>query len=401
MNEVFDSLIKMVPQFYTTEESKTSNIATNSITICDKEYFFNSIVQVSPLVQEFLNEVKDIKESHIPNIESKKIKQEILVQWLVKKWLKVKGYDFDWTSMFDYVIELESRTYENSSIGFTFIINPEDYGNESLFQPQYQKYLDVLSETRYTYFYTNDKWEYLDYNFIDTTQISHLKQYKFVPEFIYPYQQILQSEKQLAVTKTKTGDLLIYNNEGVLATRRKGHWFIYQPTDLWACIKSLSPTNKIGENILELLLDLSYRRHGALLIFCEDCNLNSCISNPSAIIFGKSTSRLHSLLAPKIQEICITCPDVKDISKPLILELASIDGAIIFDKETGNIKAFGAMINHHSNVTMEQGARSTAALSAFHHNMIPFKVSSDGDITLYHNHHNKTGSHELVKISFL
>lgn len=401
MNEVFESLINMVPQFYTTKESEEGNISTNHITIGGVNYYFNSIVEISFPVKEFLSEVEHIQESDIPSIESRKIKQEVLDQWLVKKWLKVKGYEFDWTSMFDYVIELESRTYENSSIGFTFIILPEANGSESLFQPQYQKYLDVLSETRYTYFCTNGKWEYLNYSFIDTTKISNLKQYNFVPEFIYPYQQILQSKEQLAVTKTKSGDLLIYNSEGVLATRRKGHWFIYEPTDLWSCIGSLSPTNKIGENILELLLDLSYRRHGALLVFCEDCNLNKCISNPSSIINGEATSKLHTLLAPKIQEICITCPDVKDISKPLILELASIDGAIIFDKEHGNIKAFGAMINHHENVTKEQGARSTAALSAFHHNMIPFKVSSDGDITLYHNHLNKAGDHELVKISFL
>ncbi len=401
MKEVFDSVIKMTPQFYTTEESLEKNISTDSITIGGKEYAFNSIVSLSKPIKNFLNKIELINELDIPNIESKRIRQEILDQWLVKKWLQVKGYDFDWTSMFDYVIELESRTYENSSIGFTFIVNPDAHGTESLFQPQYQKYLDVLSETRFTYFYTNGKWEYLNYSFIDTTQISHLKQYKFVPEFVYPYQQQLNSIKEIAVTKTKSGDLLIYNIEGIIATRRKGHWFIYEPNDLWSCIRSLSPSNKIGDNILELLLDLSYRRHGALLVFCEDCNLTSCISNPSAIMNDAATSRLHRLLTPKIQEICITCPDVKDISKPLILELASIDGAIIFDKETGIIKAFGAMINHHEKVTKEQGARSTAALSAFHHNMIPFKVSSDGDITLYYNHHNKSGDHELVKISFL
>ncbi len=401
MKEVFDSIIKMTPQFYTTEESLTKNISTDRITICGIEYAFNSLVELSDPIKIFLKKIEEIRASDIPKIESKRIRQEIIDQWLVKKWLQVKGYDFDWTSMFDYVIELESRTYENSSIGFTFIVKPEGRGSESLFHPHYQKYLDVLSETRYTYFYTNEKWQYLNYNFIDTSRISHLKQYKFVPEFVFPYQQQLYDIKNIVVTKTKAGDLLIYNIDGIIATRRKGHWFIYEPTDLWTCVKSLSPTNKIGENILELLLDLSYRRHGALLVFCEDCNLNSCISNPSAIIYGEATSKLHSLLAPKIQEICITCPDVKDISKPLILELASIDGAIIFDKETGNIKAFGAMINHHEKVTKEQGARSTAALSAFHHNMIPFKVSSDGDITLYYNHHNKAGDHELVKINFL
>lgn len=299
------------------------------------------------------------------------------------------------------MLELESRTYENSAIGFTFIICPGAKGSESLFQPQYQKYLDVLSESRYTYFHTNEKWEYLNYSFVDTNGITHLKEYNFVPEFIYPYQQELNNTCCVGVTKTKSGDLLIYDLEGVIATRRKGHWYIYEPTDLWNCVKTLSPTNKIGENILVLLLDLSYRRHGALLVFCEDCNLNACISNPSAIINGTATSKLHNLLAPKIKDICITCPDVKDISKPLILELASIDGAIIFDKETGNIKAFSAMINHHEKVTKEQGARSTAALSAFYHNMIPFKVSSDGDITLFHSHHNKSGSFELVKINFL
>ena len=190
------------------------------------------------------------------------------------------------------------------------------------------------------------------------------------------------------------------SSEGIIVNKRKGNWYIYEPNDVWKTIKQKSPSNKIGENILELLLDLSYKRHGALIIFCEDCNLSECVVDKSSIIECIESSHLHKLLAPKIKEICITCPDVKDISKPLILELASIDGAIIFDKDTGNIKAFGAMIISHKDVS-EKGARSMAAMSAVKNNMIPFKVSSDGDITIYHEHFDTSGQSEIIKINFL
>jgi hypothetical protein len=63
------------------------------------------------------------------------------------------------------------------------------------------------------------------------------------------------------------------------------------------------------------------------------------------------------------------------------VELAGLDGAVIFDDE--DILAFGAMIDTHSEAEGQYGARTTAALSAFHWGGLPTKISSDGEVACY------------------
>ncbi|QDS94207.1 hypothetical protein FF011L_29860 [Roseimaritima multifibrata] len=65
----------------------------------------------------------------------------------------------------------------------------------------------------------------------------------------------------------------------------------------------------------------------------------------------------------------------------LLSELASIDGAVVFDAQS--VLAVGAVINTHPDAGDCIGARTTAAKSAFKWGGIPMKISSDGDVTLY------------------
>ena len=68
------------------------------------------------------------------------------------------------------------------------------------------------------------------------------------------------------------------------------------------------------------------------------------------------------------------------------MELSSVDGAVILEPQTGQVKAFGSIIETAASVHGISGARTTAAESAVsYENMQPIKISSDGDITLYRN----------------
>ena len=68
------------------------------------------------------------------------------------------------------------------------------------------------------------------------------------------------------------------------------------------------------------------------------------------------------------------------------MELSSVDGAVILEPQTGQVKAFGCIIETAASVRGISGARTTAAESAVsYQNMQPIKISSDGDITLYRN----------------
>lgn len=89
----------------------------------------------------------------------------------------------------------------------------------------------------------------------------------------------------------------------------------------------------------------------------------------------------QAVIAPSIRNIAIGKSTDALRKKRLLMELASIDGAVIFDNK--RLLAIGAIIKSNKKASEESGARSTAALSAYHWGGRPVKVSSDGEITVY------------------
>ena len=131
-----------------------------------------------------------------------------------------------------------------------------------------------------------------------------------------------------------------------------------------------------------MLFDLSFRRHGALLIYDPNKEVVKHVVNRRAVIGDDQPDGIHKILAADVHRLAIgQGMDGLGSRKKLLIELASIDGAVIFDNE--KILAFGAIIESHPKAGQESGARTTAAISAYHWGGKPMKVSSDGEITLY------------------
>ncbi len=83
----------------------------------------------------------------------------------------------------------------------------------------------------------------------------------------------------------------------------------------------------------------------------------------------------------------------------LFLELASLDGAIIFDSD--KIVAFGAMIDSHPDVGSHHGARTTAAYSAYKWGGHPIKISADEDIKVIFRSHSEDGQSTDATLDFM
>ncbi|MEW4108344.1 DNA integrity scanning protein DisA nucleotide-binding domain protein [Bacillus thuringiensis] len=155
---------------------------------------------------------------------------------------------------------------------------------------------------------------------------------------------------------------------------------------------------RVGCNLFEILFDLSYRRHGALIVVDTNNSYKEVITNHSSLL--ESGSTLHKALSGRINQVSLNEGDVTKVSKQLILELASVDGALVLDN-SGRVLAFGAIINSHKDANGEIGARSTAALSAHLYGLKVFKVSSDGEIVLYQHNNPLKGDMDLIRIKFL
>ncbi|WP_281658222.1 diadenylate cyclase [Halobacillus sp. Cin3] len=396
--EYYKTIVSMVPQWFISDHWAPHEINLN-IKGDDTKYYISAYRNATPIMHRWKEKCEHLAEELLqrPSTNAKSIDEELIQATLVKEWLDLKGYVGDWERLFDYSRMLENRTYENSDISFTFIYNQKHSGDFDLLDNESMKILDVLGETQFTFFRIGKNWDYVDYDYVKWDDISDSSGYELVPQFVYPYKSIL-NQGECAITKTKRGDLIIYDGSGLLASCRKGEWKIYDPQPLKNAIVDHVGIYRIGCNLFEILFDLSYRRHGALILIDTDNVHESVVSNQSSII-NHSSSPLYQTLSERLNSINIQSGDRKSISKELILELASVDGAIIFDAK-GDLIAFGAMVNSHPDADGELGARSLASLSAHLHGMKVFKVSSDGQITLYYNNKDDDGE-ELVKLEFL
>ena len=394
--DYYKIMVDLVPQWYSTKSQAPYDMEIN---IDGDEYWISSHSNATPGIHRWKEKCLEVSVEILnkPTTGSTIIDRELVQSRLVKEWLVLNGYPGDWEKLFDYSRSLEARTYENSTIGFSYVYNPKKSGDVSLIDDANQKILDVLGETQYTYFTIGTNWTFLDYNYVKWHEIKMSDDYKLIPEFLYPYQSILENG-ECAITKTKRGDLIIYNKSGLLASCRKGEWKIYDSRALKNNIVDYVGSYRVGCNLFEILFDLSYRRHGALIVVDTNNSYKEVITNHSSLL--ESGSTLHRALSGRINQISLNEGDITKVSKQLILELASVDGALVLDN-SGRVLAFGAIINSHKDANGEIGARSTAALSAHLYGLKVFKVSSDGEITLYQHNNPKNNDMELIRLKFL
>ena len=158
----------------------------------------------------------------------------------------------------------------------------------------------------------------------------------------------------------------------MVAAKRKGRWklcdvFTFKNSIVDAINQTISSGDgnnyRVGCNLFDVMFDLSFRRHGALLVYDPRRSVLSHVTNPGSIFSGNA-DLARTALAPHVSSIGMGNADYGHRKKRLFLELASLDGALLF---TGReILAVGAMIGTHAKAQQDIGARSTAARSALY-----------------------------------
>jgi DNA integrity scanning protein DisA with diadenylate cyclase activity len=129
-----------------------------------------------------------------------------------------------------------------------------------------------------------------------------------------------------------------------------------------------------------------------LLIYDPKHEIRSHILNRESIVFSGWRTDVsvetgvesgQAVIAPSLRDLAIG-RDVETLRRKIrLIELANVDGAIVFDDD--QLLAAGAIIESHPNAGDQLGARTTAARSAYLWGACPVNVSSDGDVTVYFN----------------
>lgn len=313
---------------------------------------------------------------------------DVLLESMALEWLRLHAGAVSWNKLIKYLESLARRTYENQPVVLNLVIR-DGVGVGDITDPRLQKFLDRLASSSFSMLVVDRDLRLMEYGEVSWDQVKDGGNSRFYPEFLHPIHSVLRSG-DLSAHLTSQGDLIFMNRAGLLAARRQRKWKLYDVRTFKNSLSYCLGNYSVGVNLFEVLFDLSFRRMGALLIYDPDHRLGERILNSESILFPGWRDQLgspphvftgQSLIGRSLDNIAIGRGVGSLQRKRLLIEMACIDGAVVFDDD--QILAIGALIRSHPAVGSYLGARTTAARSAYLWGAHPIMISSDGDVNIY------------------
>lgn len=341
------------------------------------------------------NYIEDNSETYCDlNLNSFNLESRYVIRDISSKWLEIQTdiSQPEWIIILDILEKIKNRTYENLPIVLNLILDPNSTGTVSLTNKHDIKLFDLLAGSNYTYFVIDKDLYIIDYKCISWSETSDKKTYSSLPNFLQPFSHLL--ENKIGISLTHSGDIIIYNSTGMIISERKYNCTVYENSLTKNLYRDILYPTKYGIacNLFDISWDISYRRHGALIIVTKDSFFENHIVNKESIFNSSECMGLRKELSKSFANVSLkNTGEIK--CRSIFLELSSVDGAVILNGTDGSIKAFGSIVETATSVSGTSGARSTAAKSASTYNdMFPIKISSDGDITLYRMAYDRTSN---------
>ncbi len=377
------AVVDTIPQWYIAEYGPHKY----KLKVKHSHLRFCSYTPMSPKLQKFYDYSNRMLPlwKRIMSASPLAIHSDFVQSILALKWLSLFDSEISWSELFTFIRKTVIRSYENHPVTLNLIISPGK-GKIKISDPDFDKFLGPLANSQHIYFKLDKQLNFLEYDEIPWGSINETKDYKFNPEFLQPIASILK-KGEISVHLTSSGDIIFMNSDGIIASRRKLAWHFYDVFNFSDFMIKLFKRDIRACRLLETMLDLSYHRRGALIIFDPNCTVIKQMISPGASTCNKygTPDLFRGILAKSFitptenNENKNNCTNIR--KKRLFLEIASIDGAVICNNE--GLMAFGAMIKPHPNVNIHRGARTTAAESAYRWGGVVLNVSSDGDVNIF------------------
>ena len=328
------------------------------------------------------------------------ITQSIEREWIQQKfavaWLNARTRVTTWPFVIDYARRLARRTTENHLLSKTLVIELEKSPSSAarMTDENYLKVFDWLGTSALTYFRVDQQLAIKSLEAISLTQVKELESYRFYPDFLHPVIDSIQGTDSVVVHISSKGDLLIADRNGVIASKRKERWTIYDADHMIASLAEIldqklgaelkrSDPTCVACSLHQILFDMSFKRQGGLLLIDRPENISKYLVKG---IVRKAGSALNSIF---------THSSFNGLEHSIaegrkLVELSSVDGALILDPH-GNLVQVGSVVVTHPSARASFGTRDTAAYSAAKHGATAFKVSSDGEVSIFFTTQLETG----------
>jgi hypothetical protein len=314
------------------------------------------------------------------------------------EWLRLQNATVDWPRLLAYMEYLKDRTHENRPLSRNLLVTP-GAGDIDITSLAMEKVMDPLAGGERVYLHVDPNLHFLGYEEITWDQIDEASEYTYAVDFLRPFSRKVAEGGYLAHL-TRQREIVILGREGLIAAERRNRWCVYDPPTLRDSLVNIFGDYNVGCNLFEIVFDLSYQRHGALLVYDPDHTVvHNVINRESVLAPEGKPDEVRRMLSPAAKAISLGSASKSQVKRRLLMELAGLDGAVIFDAQS--ILAFGAMIRTHPDAGGVVGARTTAAVSAYMDGGTTVKVSSDGDVCILFNEGGMVRTRERAKLQFL
>jgi hypothetical protein len=294
------------------------------------------------------------------------------------------------TSLLDALHTLSEQSYENKALTFGCILEPEENGDEgsAYFPDQFlsSKKYKALSDGYRTAYDVSANGVIIDFVDLDRFERKSLSQKHYFPDWAEPIARASRGGRR-GIALSRQGDILIFEEGTLRFTYRYGRWEYWNHAHLVHLLRDRARAQRVKQGTLGRVvaaiyrsaLDVSFRRSGGLFIILRNRrNLRDIVRQGDAIGDVKR-SEVDTEFDNVIREY-----NIQSLPRTVVAELASLDGAVVLDN-SGRIRAYGAVLQPKKSgrIRGTEGSRTKAAIGASKYGLA-VKISSDGDVTVYH-----------------
>lgn len=295
------------------------------------------------------------------------------------------------SSVFESLRTLSEQTYENHALTFGCVLDPTKTaaGPGQQFPGPYlrAKKYKALSDGFRTAYHISSVGHVIDFVDLDRFERKASSGRHYYPDWCEPIARASRSER-CSIALSRQGDILVFDAGSLRFTYRYGRWQYWNHSHLINLLRDRARAQRVPPAILanvvgaiyRIALDVSFRRSGALFVILHNRNnVRDIVKSGDAI-----GDRGRGPADEEFDEV-VAEHKIQGLPRAVAVEIASLDGAVVLEN-SGVIRAYGAVLQPRKKGRLRgtEGSRTKAAIGASHCGHLAIKVSSDGDITVYH-----------------
>jgi hypothetical protein len=285
---------------------------------------------------------------------------------------------------------LSEQTYENRALSFGCIIDSKRRGSPTaaLFPRKFliAKKYKAPSDGFRTAYYISTNGRLLNFVDLETFESRRTSGHSYFPEWAEPLARNSR-EGRYGIALSRQGDILVFDGCTIRFSHRNGRWQYWNHNHIVNLLRDRAKAQRVLPRIVSNVvvaiylgaLDVSFRRSGGLFVILHNRRkLREIVRSGDAIGDGNRT------LSDRNFDAVLLGRKIQGLPSAMAVELAALDGAIVLSND-GEILAYGAILSPKKAGRLQgtEGSRTKAAIGASNYGLA-VKISSDGDIDVYH-----------------